>query len=142
MSYSKIVAAYDGSNLANKALDHAAKLAEAFGADLTVVHAYTTPMLNSGDMLITAPAEWAQEYVEHSSKVLEAAKARVPAGVRAEYKLLEGYPAQAVLEFASDSGADLIVMGSRGLGAIREFVLGSVSHNVAQHSKIPVLVVK
>ncbi|WP_256711219.1 universal stress protein [Paenibacillus sp. FSL H7-0331] len=38
--------------------------------------------------------------------------------------------------------ADLIVIGSRGLNAISEFILGSVSHNVVQHAKIPVLVVK
>lgn len=142
MSYKHILVAYDGSNHAQKALKHAAGLAEAFEAKLTVIHAYATPMLNSGDMLITAPAEWAQEYVDYSMKVLDEAKDKVPQGVNADYRNVEGYPAQAVLDYANDTGVDLIVMGSRGLGAIREFVLGSVSHNVVQHAKVPVLVVK
>jgi nucleotide-binding universal stress UspA family protein len=142
MAYKHILVAFDGSNLANKALQHAAKIAEAFGSKLTVVHAYATPMLNSGDMLITAPPEWAQEYIDHAGKVLDSAKAQVPNGVTAEFKTVEGYPAQVILDTAEAVGADLIVMGSRGLSGIREFVLGSVSHNVVQHTKIPVLVVK
>lgn len=142
MSYKNVVVAYDGSNLSQKALKQAVALAEAFGSKLSVIHAYATPMLNSGDMLITAPAEWAQEYVNHAFKVLDGAKELVPAGIDADYRTVEGYPAQAVIEYAEETGADLIVMGSRGLGAIREFVLGSVSHNIVQHAKIPVLVVK
>ncbi len=47
-----------------------------------------------------------------------------------------------ILDFAVKNDNDVIVIGSRGLGGIREFVLGSVSHNVVQHARIPVLVVK
>lgn len=142
MSYQHLLVAYDGSNLSKKALKHAVELAQAFGSKLTVAHAFATPMLNSGDMLITAPAEWAQEYADYAFKVLDGAKELVPAGVAADFKSLEGYAAQSVLDYAEEEGVDLIVMGSRGLGPIREFVLGSVSHNIVQHAKIPVLVVK
>ncbi|WP_082562399.1 universal stress protein [Paenibacillus sp. Root444D2] len=47
-----------------------------------------------------------------------------------------------ILKYADEIQADLIIVGSRGLSSIGEFVLGSVSHNVVQHAKLPVLVVK
>lgn len=47
-----------------------------------------------------------------------------------------------ILKYAKENAIDIIVIGSRGLGGIREFVLGSVSHNVVQSARIPVLVVK
>ncbi|MBB6730296.1 universal stress protein [Cohnella zeiphila] len=140
--YSKLLVAFDGSNLANKALRHAVELAGRYDAKLVVIHVYEVPILNSGDMLIAAPEEWSRQYADHSVKVLDSAKSQVPSERGAEFKLLQGNPAQTILETAADWGADLIVMGSRGLGGIREFVLGSVSHNVVQHSKVPVLVVK
>lgn len=63
-------------------------------------------------------------------------------GLNATVELLQGSPAEIILNYAKEQGADVIVIGSRGLGGIREFVLGSVSHNVVQSARIPVLVVK
>jgi nucleotide-binding universal stress UspA family protein len=140
--YTKLLVAFDGSNLASKALRHAVELARRDDAKLFVIHVYEVPILNSGDMLITAPEEWSRQYADHSVSVLDAAKSQVPPERHADFKLIQGNPAQSILETAAETGADLIVMGSRGLGGIREFVLGSVSHNVVQHSKVPVLVVK
>ena len=56
--------------------------------------------------------------------------------------MIQGSAAQSILEFADSHNSDVIIIGSRGLGSIREFVLGSVSHNVVQHARIPVLIVK
>ncbi|MNR36447.1 Stress response protein NhaX [compost metagenome] len=70
-------------------------------------------------------------------------KSRLEAeGLNATVELLQGSPAEVILAYAKEHGADVIVIGSRGLGGIREFVLGSVSHNVVQSARIPVLVVK
>ncbi|MBN2983862.1 MULTISPECIES: universal stress protein [Cohnella] len=142
MGYTHILAAFDGSNLSRKALEHAIELAKAASSKLSVVHVYRLPIMNSGDMLITAPPTWAEQYEEESYRRLEAAKEIAGDAVSAEYHLLQGDPSRTLLDFAEQNGVDLIVTGSRGLGAIREFVLGSVSHNVVQHAKIPVLVVK
>jgi nucleotide-binding universal stress UspA family protein len=57
-------------------------------------------------------------------------------------KLLIGKPGDIILSEATQGAFDLIVIGSRGLGGFKEFVLGSVSHQVVNESKIPVLVVK
>lgn len=56
--------------------------------------------------------------------------------------LIQGAAAEVLLDFAKENDSDIIIIGSRGLGGIREFVLGSVSHNVVQHAQVPVLVVK
>ena len=57
-------------------------------------------------------------------------------------KILEGRPADKIVETAKDDKTDLIVMGSRGIGGIREFFLGSVSDRVADEATCPVLIVK
>ncbi|CAI6085095.1 universal stress protein [Cohnella sp. JJ-181] len=142
MSYTNILVAYDGSNLSRKALSQAAALADSYQATLTVVHVYQVPLVNNGDFMVTLPADWSRQYMDQSFKVLEEAKTLVPATVKAEFKLIDGDPAGTILDYAGDNGVDLIVLGSRGLGGIREFVLGSVSHNVMQHAKAPVLIVK
>jgi nucleotide-binding universal stress UspA family protein len=56
--------------------------------------------------------------------------------------VLEGNPVDEILSFADNSRADLIVMGSRGHGALAGALLGSVSSGVVQHANLPVLVAK
>ena len=56
--------------------------------------------------------------------------------------IVDGDPAEAILKRAKREKADLVVVGSRGLGTIRELVLGSVSHKVTQLAKMPCLIVK
>ncbi|MCW4035180.1 MAG: universal stress protein, partial [Candidatus Bathyarchaeota archaeon] len=57
-------------------------------------------------------------------------------------KLLRGRAADEIVKEANSGGFDLIVIGSRGLGGIKEFFLGSVSDRVADEAKCPVLIVK
>ena len=56
--------------------------------------------------------------------------------------LIKGNPAEAILNAATSVTTDLIIIGSRGRGGIKELMLGSVSSAVVQHAKVPVLVVK
>ncbi len=56
--------------------------------------------------------------------------------------MLAGSPAEAIVDYSENNDCDLIIMGSRGLGAIREIMVGSVSHNVIQHASIPVMIMK
>ncbi len=63
-------------------------------------------------------------------------------GLEAEYQILVGNTAEEITKLARDRDVDLIVLGSRGLGAVRGVLLGSVSHAVVTHAACPVLVVK
>ena len=80
-----------------------------------------------------------------SLDVLDDAKARLEkAGFagKADFVEKEGNAAELILSVARKEGADSVVMGSRGLSGITEFLLGSVSTKVTQYAEIPVLVVK
>ncbi len=84
-----------------------------------------------------------KEYYDLAVQTTEEVKSRLESeGLNAAVELLQGSPAEVILKYAKQHDVDVIVIGSRGLGGIREFVLGSVSHNVVQSARIPVLVVK
>lgn len=144
MLFQKILAAYDGSKAANKALDKAIELCKTTPeAQLEVLHVYDFPRFYVAEGFVPVPASMNKDFYELAERTVEEAKKRVvAAGLEPKVEMVQGAPAETILEYAQKSGADLIVIGSRGLGGIREFVLGSVSHNVVQHARIPVLVVK
>ncbi|NUU59109.1 universal stress protein [Paenibacillus agri] len=144
MLFSKILLAYDGSKASNQALERAIELAKVTpGSSLHVVHAFDFPRFFIGEALAPLPASVNKEYYDLAVKTTEEVKGRLEAeGLNAHVELLQGSPAEVILNYAKENGADVIVIGSRGLGGIREFVLGSVSHNVVQSARIPVLVVK
>ncbi len=140
--YTKIIIAYDGSEPARRALAQAKTLAEAFGSKLDVVHVYAYPAFAFGEALVPVPHNIEAANYEYARQIVQEAKARTADLPDAQVVLLQGNPAKMLIEHAKESGADLIVLGSRGLGAVKEFMLGSVSHNVIQHTKIPVLVIR
>lgn len=141
MLFRNIVAAYDGSNLSKKALQKAVQLAQLSNAKLNVIHVFQLPVYPVGDAAF-AFTEQEAGLLNDEQEVLSEAKSMVPPEITATYTMEKGSPAKEILDFADKVDADLIVIGSRGLGPIREFILGSVSHNVVQHAKIPVLVIK
>jgi nucleotide-binding universal stress UspA family protein len=143
MAFTNLLVAYDGSDLSKKALSHALNLVKDHSsAQLHVAHVYQLPALVVGEALIPAPASVDKEYYEQIENMLDEAKSFLSSYPNATFVLKQGQPAADLLKYAEEQSCDLIVMGSRGLGGIREFVLGSVSHHVVQHAKIPVLVIK
>ncbi|GAA4853324.1 universal stress protein [Paenibacillus vulneris] len=138
--YSKILVAYDGSELSRKALEHAKRLAAA-AAEIEVLHVYYVPALIIGEAVLTTP-QMQKNYYEHELAVDEEIKRLISDLPSAKSIIKQGQPAKTIVEHARDNGNDLIVIGSRGLSALDELFLGSTSHNVVQHAGIPVLVVK
>lgn len=143
MPFQHVLVAYDGSPQSKEALDRAADIVRTTSdARLTVVHAFQYPNFVVGEAMVVAPVLTELDEMSESEQILDEAKTRLSGLPNATYRLLQGDPASSILECAAETGADLIVIGSRGLGTIREWVLGSVSHYVVQHARIPVLVMK
>ncbi len=142
MRFSNILVAYDGSDLGEKALDSAIKLAESDGlARIHVIHV-VSPLTYSYEYL---NADEINEGIRsHGHEILGNAENKLSKSKNDQFKtcLLEGRPSDRILEYAQDYHCNLIVMGSRGLGSIKEFFLGSVSHDIVQRSSIPVFIVK
>lgn len=143
MPYTNVLVAYDGSDASDKALDSAVQLAKLNpGTKLEVLHVFQIPAFMIGEAFVTAPPEVSEEQYAYSDKVTAKARDKVGGIPGAQVVTKQGPAAKVILEEAEEIGADLILIGSRGLGGLSEFVLGSVSHNVVQHARIPVLVVK
>ena len=136
--YKHIVVAIDGSDNAMRALAQAADIAKACDdvqVDLLSVIAIDV----YSDMVydpIEAHGDSQREAVQPAVDALKAA------GIDPDVVLMHGRPADEIVRYLETSGADLMVIGSRGLNALQEFAIGSVSHKVIKHAKCPVLVVK
>jgi nucleotide-binding universal stress UspA family protein len=134
----RIVVATDGSSGSQAAVTQAIELAKATGARVTFV-TVLHGVGRSSDPVSGEPLS--ASGTERNAAQVAAATAR-DGGADADFQFLDGDPADAVVDFASAERADVIVVGSRGLGAVRSLVLGSVSRRIVDHAQCPVLVVK
>lgn len=135
----KILAAYDGSESADKAFAYALDLAKNYRAGLLVL-SVARPPEPPEDVETEAILENA---MEHYEKQFASLKQRATAeGIRAEFKVAAGHPAEQIIYHAEKSNADLIVMGHRGKGFFERLLLGSVSKQVVHYAHCAVLIVR
>jgi nucleotide-binding universal stress UspA family protein len=139
--FHNILVAVDGSADADAALSHAIDLAESEHTRLTLMTAVTS--VPSTAYLV--PGEESGRLSENAQRQAEAvirrARDRVPADLPVT-TLLTGQPIRlALIRQIKEGHHDLVLMGSRGRGAVRAALLGSVSHYVLHHSPVPVLIV-
>lgn len=134
--YSKIIVGTDGSDSATRAVARAVEMAQRAGAELLVVHAH--PQANVGYGLS------GEEYpeIEHGKKILEEVEARHAADIAVRTVLRPGEAAIALLDIAEEEGADLIIVGNRGMSGTKRFLVGSVPNRVSHHAICDVLIVK
>jgi nucleotide-binding universal stress UspA family protein len=143
--FHNILVAVDGSPHADQALTQAIDLAECGHSRLTILTAvapvHAAYLAGSACVALTNEcAALALSNRGDAEAILERARSRVPDDVPLT-TVLSGRPARAaVLEQIARGHHDLVVMGSRGRGAVRSALLGSVSHYVLDHSPIPVLI--
>jgi nucleotide-binding universal stress UspA family protein len=142
-----IVVGVDGSAGSRAALAWALGEAELRGATVRAVHAWTVPTVPVATAGFTPAAVRstgdATEYERMSREVLDATVDAVVSASDADAAvhrvLVQAPPAQALISAAVD--AELLVVGSRGLGGFKELLLGSVSHQCANHAPCPVVIV-
>ena len=135
-----IVVGLDGSDNCGRGLQWAIDHVHDSGAEVLAVHVVDQPVPSGW------PPEAARELLEtvreQASESLE--EWTVPlrsAGINHRCVVLEGSPAEALLEFAAQEDAGAIVIGRRGLGGFARLLLGSVSYSVIQESVVPVIVI-
>jgi nucleotide-binding universal stress UspA family protein len=154
--FKKILVPLDGSQHSQRALETAAQIAKKFKARMTLIHVYSvtvppvimpepTTLTPSGVPVVT-PVELSK-MVEAAREVGERILAEAEEKIRSEdvevdTSLNEGNTVQEITRVAKEGNFDLIVMGVRGIGRLRELLVGSVSEGVIKHSSCPVLVVK
>lgn len=119
--YNKIMSATDGSATASKAVAIAADLARAVNAELLLVHV--------GDAAA-------------GRAVLDEAVKKFGEGLKTQTMTVSGDPSDMIIETAESEGADLIVVGNKGMTGAKRFLLGSVPNQVSHHSPCNVLIVK
>ena len=142
MPYRTVVVGYDGSSNADRAVEAAA---DQVGSDGTV-HVVTAfhPDNRLAEHLGQLPEEFRYVYDEDTvekERQQAALAALQERGVDCEGHVVPADPATAILDVADREGAELVVVGSRGLGGMKRFLRGSVSARVAAHAPMSVLIV-
>ncbi len=142
----KILVPIDGSDASWNALDYASQIGAKFSSELLVINV-VQPFYNAGFFALPMDsgllASQMDEMKENAQNILNTVNERIgdyPAAITT--KVETGHPSEQIIKVAQKEGCDTIVIGSRGLSGVAEFVLGSVSSTVAQYAKIPVIIVK
>lgn len=149
----RILVALDGSEPADKALDFALDLAEKYSAEIVLLSvippvAVPTTVYAASGARTLAPVvteKHLKEVEDRYEKVLSEALKKaneIKPSLNVSTKLVEGRPSERIVETAKEGSFDIVVMGSRGLGGIKGFFLGSASDRVADEAACPVLIVK
>ncbi len=144
--FTRIVVGTDGSETAAEAVRQAVDLARLAGAQLSIVSAYepvSGRRLQDEQQGVPADVQHAVGPREDVNLTLDAAAAVArKEGLEVQTHPVEGNPAEAILKVAEETGADLIVVGNKGMTGARRFVLGSVPNNVSHHAPCSVIIVR
>lgn len=140
--FGNVLVAIDGSADSDRALGHAIDLAASEHANLTIfsalqlppAYAYATPGA-------TALTDLDEQVRTETEQIVRDAAERAPKDISVRTVITEEPAKPALLKQIVEGEHDLVVMGSRGRGAVRSALLGSVSHYILNHSDVPVLIV-
>lgn len=142
-SVHKVLAAIDFSPVSTSVVEQAASLAEAYGAELTLVHvaAGDPEFIGYSQGPQTVRDGRARELRKEHADVQEIAEGLRERGITAHALMIQGATVEKILAEAAQLEADVIVLGSHGHGALHRALLGSVSEGLVRGARCPVLVV-
>ena len=138
MEFKKILVGIDGSENSKRAAIAAADLAEAFRGSVTLVS-----VVKPGEYsLAVEDKSFIEDLKEFHNNLVDAVKEDIARpGIAVDTRIDLGTPWKELIRLANEGHYDLIVVGSKGAGQVAEFLIGSNSTRVVQHSDVPVLVV-
>ena len=137
--FNRILVPVDGSESSEKSVARAVEIAELCKAKIYFLYVANINQIAINPNLMHAIIDAMRAA---GTAILERAAAFVPENVECEKIMETGAPAAVILEYEEILDADLIVMGSRGLGVVKSVLLGSVSQYIIERAKGPVMVVK
>lgn len=138
MSVDQVLVATDGSEMGQRAVGWAASLAARLGAGVVLAHVFEPLAHLGGDEPVDLAALREQAGVD---LVQRWSAPLVTAGLDFDAVVVEGKPADAIAALAAERGADLVVVGARGLSPVRRLVMGSTSQRLPQVSTVPVVII-
>lgn len=147
--YKKILVPVDGSEKAAKAAQQAADLASKLGAEMALL--YVVPSLSplvdtsyfSPDRFGNIQTAILEEFQRQGQEILKKVQEGLSGyNLNITTEVASGHPADEICKIAKEGDYDLVVMGSRGLGEIKGYLMGSVSNRVSRHAASPVLIVR
>ena len=144
--FERIVVGTDGSETAAEAVRQAVELARATGSKLEIVSAYepvAQDRLREEKQEVPGDVQYAVGPREDVNVVLDgAAGAARQEGVEVQTHPREGDPADAILDVAEETNADLVVVGNKGMTGAKRFLLGSVPNKISHHAPCGVFIVR
>lgn len=154
--FKKILVPLDGSEHSTRALEVAIEIAKKFNAKITLIHVYSvtvSPVIMPEPTTLIPPgvpvmipsevSKVVEAAREAGSKILSDGEQKAKAEqVEVETVLKGGQTVSEIVKLAKEGNSDLVVIGARGVGRIKELILGSVSDGVMRNTSCPILLVK
>jgi nucleotide-binding universal stress UspA family protein len=133
--YNDILVPTDGSQGANAALEHGIEIASKWDATLHTLYVVDTRLARTGPLLETLRDEG-------RGAVRDVQVTGTQAGLTVVTEIAEGNPHEEILDYVSEHGIDMVIMGTHGRTGIDRVVMGSVAERVVRRSPVPVLTVR
>lgn len=141
--FAKILVPVDFSDHSAAAQQTAVEIAKTYDAKIWLLHCYQLHPGGVSPYGVAAPASYYDDVRESVTEQLRECQEKIAAdGITAEASVSSEFTPQGIVEMAEDIGADLIVMGTRGLTGIKHAMLGSVAERTVRLAPCPVLTVK
>jgi nucleotide-binding universal stress UspA family protein len=144
--FNTIVVGTDGSDTAREAVRQATELAQKLGGSIQLVSAYEPVpegRLREERQEVPEDLQWMVNPREDVTTTLEEVGEELKQqGIEVGTHAREGDPADAILDVAEEKGADLIVVGNKGMTGAKRFLLGSVPNKVSHHAPCSVMIIR
>jgi len=144
--FRSIVVGTDGSETAGEAVRQATELAQAVGASVQLVSAFEpvgNQRLREERQQVPDDMQWmVSEREDVNATLREAEEQLKEQGVEVQTHARQGDPADAILDVAEETKADLIIVGNKGMSGAKRFLLGSVPNKVSHHAPCSVMIIR